>query len=42
MRIASENGLFGFEEQKWIIPEIQAMQAVGLCVDGPIPPIPFL
>lgn len=34
----SENGLFGFEEQKWIIPAIQAMQAEGLCVDGPIPP----
>jgi 4-hydroxythreonine-4-phosphate dehydrogenase len=35
---AGENGLFGREEIDEIIPAIQAAQAEGLCVDGPIPP----
>lgn len=35
---AGENGLFGREEIDEIIPAIQAAQAEGLCVDGPVPP----
>ena len=35
---ASENGLFGHEEQTSIIPAIATAQAAGLDVTGPIPP----
>ncbi len=36
---AGENGLFGNrEEQQYIIPAIQAAQAQGIHVDGPLPP----
>lgn len=34
----SENGLFGFEESRWIIPAIEQARAAGLQVDGPVPP----
>lgn len=34
----SENGLFGDEEAKGIIPAIQRAQAEGIRVDGPVPP----
>ena len=34
----SENGLFGDEEQKWIIPAIEEAKAAGCYVDGPVPP----
>lgn len=34
----SENGLFGDEEEKAIIPAIRRAQAEGVCVDGPVPP----
>lgn len=34
----SENGLFGDEEQKWIIPAIAQARAKGLIVEGPVPP----
>jgi 4-hydroxythreonine-4-phosphate dehydrogenase len=35
---ASENGLFGDQEAKGIIPAIQAARAEGLEVSGPVPP----
>ncbi|MDR2096787.1 MAG: 4-hydroxythreonine-4-phosphate dehydrogenase PdxA [Treponema sp.] len=35
---ASENGLFGDQEAKGIIPAIEAAQAEGLDVTGPVPP----
>ncbi|MDR0877961.1 MAG: 4-hydroxythreonine-4-phosphate dehydrogenase PdxA [Treponema sp.] len=35
---ASENGLFGDEESKAIIPAIEAARAEGLDVTGPLPP----
>lgn len=34
----SENGLFGDEEEKWIIPAVKAAQAEGIPVEGPVPP----
>jgi 4-hydroxythreonine-4-phosphate dehydrogenase len=34
----SENGLFGFEEERAIIPAIEAAKAEGLDVTGPVPP----
>lgn len=35
---SSENGLFGWEESREIIPAIQEAKSIGLNVDGPIPP----
>ncbi|MDR1637076.1 MAG: 4-hydroxythreonine-4-phosphate dehydrogenase PdxA [Treponema sp.] len=35
---ASENGLFGTEEARGIIPAIEAARAEGLDVTGPVPP----
>lgn len=35
---SSENGLFGDEEAKEIIPAITATRAEGINVDGPVPP----
>lgn len=35
---SSENGLFGDEEARSIIPAIEAAQKEGLAVDGPVPP----
>ena len=35
---ASDNGLFGSEEQNEISPAIQAAKALGIDADGPIPP----
>ena len=35
---ASENGLFGSEEQEQIIPAIEAARALGMNVTGPLPP----
>jgi 4-hydroxythreonine-4-phosphate dehydrogenase len=35
---ASENGLFGDEEEISIIPAIQACRAKGMIIDGPVPP----
>jgi 4-hydroxythreonine-4-phosphate dehydrogenase len=35
---ASEHGLFGDQEQKGIIPAIEAAKAEGLNVSGPVPP----
>jgi len=35
---ASENGLFGNEEERAIIPAIEAAKAEGLDVTGPVPP----
>ena len=34
----SENGLFGFEEERWIHPAIAQAQKQGLWAAGPIPP----
>lgn len=34
----SENGLFGDEEAKAIIPAIEETKKVGILVDGPVPP----
>lgn len=34
----SENGLFGDEETKWIIPAINECRALGIDVTGPVPP----
>jgi len=34
----SENGLFGWEEEREIIPAIEEAKALGICVDGPVPP----
>lgn len=34
----SEGGLFGWEEEKEIIPAVEALKARGFNVDGPIPP----
>lgn len=35
---SSENGLFGDEEEKSIIPSIRVCQAQGINVEGPVPP----
>jgi 4-hydroxy-L-threonine phosphate dehydrogenase PdxA len=35
---ASEGGLFGDEEEKEIIPAIEAARSTGMNVDGPFPP----
>ena len=35
---AGEHGLFGDEEQRVIAPAVQAVQAEGLDVEGPLPP----
>jgi 4-hydroxythreonine-4-phosphate dehydrogenase len=35
---ASDGGLFGWEEEKEIIPAIEAAKAQGLVVEGPLPP----
>lgn len=35
---SSENGLFGYEEIKEIIPAINLAKEEGICVEGPIPP----
>jgi 4-hydroxythreonine-4-phosphate dehydrogenase len=35
---ASENGLFGDEEQKWIRPAVEQARAEGVDADGPVPP----
>jgi len=35
---ASENGLFGDEEEKAIIPAVRAARAEGINVEGPLPP----
>ena len=35
---AGENGLFGREELEEIGPAVQAAQAEGICVEGPLPP----
>ena len=35
---ASENGLFGFEEEKAIIPAVEQAKAEGINADGPVPP----
>lgn len=35
---ASENGLFGSEEIKAILPAIDAARDQGICVEGPVPP----
>lgn len=35
---ASDNGLFGWEEEKEIIPAVNELKAQGYCVEGPVPP----
>ncbi len=35
---SSENGLFGYEEEREIIPAIEAAKALGIDADGPVPP----
>jgi 4-hydroxythreonine-4-phosphate dehydrogenase len=35
---ASENGMFGWEEEKEIIPAIELAKGEGIWVDGPVPP----
>jgi 4-hydroxythreonine-4-phosphate dehydrogenase len=35
---ASENGLFGWEEEREIAPAISAAKTLGINVDGPVPP----
>jgi 4-hydroxythreonine-4-phosphate dehydrogenase len=35
---ASENGLFGDEEQKWIGPAVAQARAEGIDAEGPVPP----
>ena len=35
---SSENGLFGWEEEKEIIPAILEARKLGIAVDGPVPP----
>jgi 4-hydroxythreonine-4-phosphate dehydrogenase len=35
---ASENGLFGWEEEREIIPAIKEAQASGINAEGPVPP----
>lgn len=35
---ASDNGLFGWEEEKEIIPAVSALRERGFVVDGPVPP----
>ena len=35
---ASENGLFGWEEEKEIIPAVEEMHQRGWNVEGPVPP----
>lgn len=35
---SSDNGLFGWEEEKEIIPAVHALQAMGYNVTGPVPP----
>ena len=34
----SENGMFGWEEEKEIIPAIEEAKKLGINVDGPVPP----
>lgn len=34
----SENGLFGYEEEREIIPAINTAKAEGICVEGPVSP----
>lgn len=34
----SENGLFGFEEERAIIPAVEDAQKEGILADGPVPP----
>ena len=35
---SSDNGLFGWEEEKEIIPAVNELKAMGYNVDGPVPP----
>ena len=35
---SSENGMFGWEEEREISPAIEAAKALGFDVDGPVPP----
>ncbi len=35
---SSENGLFGWEEEREIIPAIEEAKALGINADGPVPP----
>lgn len=35
---SSDNGLFGWEEEKEIIPAVQELKAMGYDVTGPVPP----
>lgn len=35
---SSENGLFGFEEERAIIPAIKAAKGMGIDAEGPVPP----
>lgn len=35
---ASDNGLFGWEEEKEIIPAVEELKSRGFNVDGPVPP----
>ena len=35
---AGENGLFGDEEARLIVPAVTALRAAGLAVEGPLPP----
>ena len=35
---ASDNGLFGWEEEKEIIPAVEELRQRGFNVDGPVPP----
>jgi len=35
---SSENGLFGWEEEREIIPAIESAKALGIEVEGPVPP----
>jgi 4-hydroxythreonine-4-phosphate dehydrogenase len=34
---AGENGLFGDEERKFILPAVESARAAGLCCEGPFP-----
>lgn len=34
---AGENGLFGDEEQKFILPAVESARAAGFCCEGPLP-----
>lgn len=35
---SSENGMFGWEEEREIIPAIEAARKIGIKVEGPVPP----